>query len=353
MFYYPGLINRYKEYLPVTENTPFISLGEGNTPLVRSTTIGPSIGCEKLFFKLEGCNPTGSFKDRGMVMAVARALEQKKTRIVCASTGNTSASASAYGARYGLKSLVLVPAGEIALGKLLQAMAYGARILAVDGSFDDAFETVRSLVEIMDMELVNSINPYRIEGQKTAAFEIVDTLGEAPDFICIPVGNAGNITSYWDGFKTYYERGKSVNLPKMMGFQAAGAAPIVNGEKVDDPETIASAIRIGNPASWGKALNARDESNGLIDVVTDDQIINAYLRLSREEGIFCEPASAAAVAGFLRLPDLDVDLSDKTVVCILTGNGLKDPDVSEKQATVEIEIVDHDVEAVLKLLQNH
>ena len=345
-----GLIDRYREFLPVTDATPSVSLGEGSTPLVRSQSIGDSLGCRDLYFKLEGCNPTGSFKDRGMVMAIAKALEAGKKRIICASTGNTSAAAAAYGARYQLETIVLVPAGEIALGKLAQAMAYGARILAVNGSFDDALNTVRSIVEIMDIELVNSVNPYRIEGQKTGAFEIVDELGEAPDMLCIPVGNAGNITAYWKGFNEYQALGRSETTPNMMGFQATGAAPIVRGEPVLKPETIATAIRIGNPASWEKAEAARDESGGMIDMVDDNEIVDAYLRLARQEGIFCEPASSASVAGLIKLPELGVDLTGKTVVCILTGNGLKDPGTAEKRALIELEYVEPDIDSIMTLL---
>ncbi len=285
-------------------------------------------------------------------MAVAKALENGKKRIICASTGNTSAAAAAYGARYKLETLVLVPAGEIALGKLAQAMAYGARILAVNGSFDDALNAVRSIVEVMDIELVNSVNPYRIEGQKTGAFEIVDDLGDAPDFLCIPVGNAGNITAYWKGFTEYQAKGRTETTPRMMGFQAAGAAPIVRGEPVLKPDTIATAIRIGNPASWEKAEAARDESDGLIDMVDDDEIVAAYLRLAREEGIFCEPASSASVAGLLKLPELGIDLTGKTVVCILTGNGLKDPGTAEKRALVELEYVEPDIDSVMNALNS-
>ena len=345
-----GIIERYREFLPVTKDTPIVSLGEGSTPLVRSQNIGPSIGCENLYFKLEGCNPTGSFKDRGMALAVAKALEAGRTRIICASTGNTSASAAAYGARYQLDTFVLVPAGEIALGKLAQAMAYGARILAVNGSFDDALRTVRDLIEVMDIELVNSLNPFRIEGQKTGAFEIVEELGDAPDIMCIPVGNAGNITAYWKGYREAQQSGMAETKPRLMGFQAAGAAPIVRGKPVPNPETIATAIRIGNPASWEKAEAARDESGGLIDMVDDHQIIDAYLRVAREEGIFCEPASAASIAGLLKLPELGVDLSGKTIVCILTGNGLKDPGTAESRALVELEYVEPDLESVVNLL---
>ena len=346
----PGVIERYREFLEVTDATPSVSLGEGSTPLVRSRSIGDAVGCKNLYFKLEGCNPTGSFKDRGMVMAIAKALEAGRTRIICASTGNTSASAAAYGARYQLETLVLVPAGEIALGKLAQAMAYGARILAVNGSFDQALSAVRGIVELMDIELVNSVNPYRIQGQKTGAFEIVDELGEARDFLCIRVGNAGNITAYWKGFTEYQSKGRAESTPRMMGFQAAGAAPIVLGEPVARPETIATAIRIGNPASWEQAEAARDESKGMIDMVDDNEIVDAYLRLAREEGIFCEPASAASVAGLLKLPELGVDVSGKTIVCILTGNGLKDPGTAEKRALVELEYVEPDIDSVMNLL---
>ncbi len=286
-----------------------------------------------------------------MVVAVAKALEASRTRIICASTGNTSASAAAYGGRYGLETVVIVPAGEITLGKLAQAMAYGARILAVNGSFDDALTLVRGLVDFLDIEVVNSINPYRIEGQKTAAFEIVDDLDEAPDFLCIPVGNAGNITAYWRGFRECREAGRSGALPRMMGFQAAGAAPIVRDEVVEHPETLATAIRIGNPASWKTAVAARDESGGVIEAVTDDQIIGAYIRLARTEGIFCEPASAASVAGLLRLPGLGIDVAGKTVVCVLTGNGLKDPGTVQERASIEIELVEPDLEQAVGLLE--
>lgn len=348
-----GVIERYKEFLPVTPQTPIISMGEGDTPLVKSQNIGPSVGCDNLYFKLEGSNPTGSFKDRGMVMAIAKALEHKRKSIICASTGNTSASAAAYGSRYKLETLVIVPSGEIALGKLAQAMAYGARILAVNGNFDDALKMVRQLANALDMELVNSLNPYRLEGQKTASFEISDTLGDAPDMLCMPVGNAGNITAYWKGFNQYRIHERITKLPRMMGFQAAGAAPIVQGAPIDDPQTIASAIRIGNPASWEHAENARDESNGIIDKVTDSEIINAYIRLAREEGLFCEPASAASVAGFIKLAkEGQQDVSNQASVCILTGSGLKDPTTVENHALVELEYVEPDIDAIASMLQN-
>ena len=328
-------------------------MGEGDTPLVKSQNIGPSIGCDNLYFKLEGSNPTGSFKDRGMVMAIAKALEHKRKSIICASTGNTSASAAAYGSRYKLETLVIVPSGEIALGKLAQAMAYGARILAVNGNFDDALKMVRQLANALDMELVNSLNPYRLEGQKTASFEISDTLGDAPDMLCMPVGNAGNITAYWKGFNQYRIHERITKLPRMMGFQAAGAAPIVQGAPIEDPQTIASAIRIGNPASWEQAENARDESNGIIDKVTDSEIINAYIRLAREEGLFCEPASAASVAGFIKLAkEGQQDVSNQASVCILTGSGLKDPTTVENHALIELEYVEPDIDAIASMLQN-
>lgn len=345
-----GIIERYSDFLPVTAQTPRITMGEGSTPLVKSENIGPEHGCDGLYFKLEGCNPTGSFKDRGMVFAIAKALEADRRAIICASTGNTSASAAAYGGRYGLRTVVVVPSGEIALGKLAQAMAYGARILAVDGNFDDALRVVRELADGLDLELVNSVNPYRLEGQKTAAFEICDALHDAPHMVCIPVGNAGNITAYWRGFRDYSDRERIGRLPKMMGFQAAGAAPIVDDKQIEDPHTIATAIRIGNPASWDYAVAARDESGGAIDKVTDSQIVNAYIRLAREEGLFCEPASAASVAGFLMMSERGVDFSGKQVVCILTGMGLKDPTTAENHAMVELEYVAPDVDAIAQAL---
>ncbi|MBI4305068.1 MAG: threonine synthase [Chloroflexi bacterium] len=347
-----GIIERYREYLPVTSKTPFVSMGEGSTPLVLSQNIGPELGCRALYFKLEGCNPTGSFKDRGMAMAIAKALENGSKRIICASTGNTSASAAAYGARYGLRCIVLVPAGagDVAVGKLAQAMAYGARVIAVKGSFDAALRLVREASERLDLELVNSVNPNRIEGQKTAAFEIVDDIGDSPDYLCIPVGNAGNITAYWKGFREYWQVARARSLPRMMGFQAEGAAPIVRGHPIETPTTIASAIRIGNPASWKGAVAARDESNGLIEAVSDDEIVNAYLRLARTEGVFCEPASAASVAGLMKLPSLGVPLTGKTVVCVITGNGLKDPSTAERRARVDFEFVEPALDKVEALL---
>ena len=347
-----GVIDRYAGFLPVSSATPPTSMGEGGTPLVKSQNIGPSLGYENLYFKLEGCNPTGSFKDRGMVVAIAKAREAGKQAIICASTGNTSASAAAYGGRYGLRTVVVVPSGEIALGKLAQAMAYGARILAVDGNFDDALRVVREVSEALGFELVNSVNPYRLEGQKTAAFEIADEIGDAPDAICIPVGNAGNITAYWRGFNEYRIEEHTSQLPRMMGFQAAGAAPIVDGAPITEPHTIASAIRIGNPASWKNAVAAEEESGGRINKVTDSEIVGAYIRLAREEGLFCEPASAAAVAGFINLATSGEIPSEQVVVCILTGIGLKDPTTAENHALVELEYVEPDTDEVSKVLNS-
>ena len=292
-----GIIETYKKFLPINSKTPIFSLGEGNTPLVKSRNIVDEIGCKSLLFKLEGCNPTGSFKDRGMVVAVAKAVEKGISSIACASTGNTSASAAAYGAYLGLRTTLIVPKGNVARGKLAQAVAYGAHIAMIDGNFDKALEITRELCKRHPVELVNSLNPNRIEGQKTASFEIVEELGMAPDDLFIPVGNAGNITAYWKGFKEAFESGLSDNLPVMNGYQASGAAPIVDGAIVEEPRTVASAIRIGNPASWELALKARDESNGLIDKVNDDEILSTYRRLASDEGVFCEPASAASLAG--------------------------------------------------------
>ncbi|MBI4308410.1 MAG: threonine synthase, partial [Chloroflexi bacterium] len=322
-----GVLLRYMPYLPVTPQTPLISLGEGDTPLARSQRIEKELGCE-LYFKLEGCNPTGSFKDRGMVVAVAKAMEAGSTAIMCASTGNTSASAAAYGARMGLRTFVVVPRGNIALGKLAQAIVYGARLVPIVGTFDEALGIVRALAEKYPVTLVNSVNPFRIEGQKTAAFEVVDALGDAPDYLFIPVGNAGNITAYWKGFVEYRKAGKTTRLPRMMGFEAEGAAPIVRGEPVKAPRTVASAIRIGNPASWHGALTARDESGGRIEAVSDEEIIAAYRLLARGEGVFGEPASAASVAGLLKLSRQGLDLKGQRIVCVITGSGLKDPDTA-------------------------
>jgi len=323
-----GVLNTYPDLLPVTSATPMITMGEGDTPLVKSNRLGRELGCSELYFKLEGCNPTGSFKDRGMVMAIAKALEEGTKAIMCASTGNTSASAAAFGAYCDIPTFVLIPKGEVAMGKLAQAMIYGAKVIMINGNFDVALGMVREFTERNDVTLVNSVNPHRIEGQKTAAFEIVDRLGGAPDMLFIPVGNAGNITAYWKGFREYQDLGRSQTLPRMMGFQAEGAAPIVRGETVARPQTIASAIRIGNPATWNGAIEARDGSGGVIDAVSDDEILEAYRLLASKEGIFCEPASAASFAGLMKMHRQGMDLQDQRIVCICTGNGLKDPDLA-------------------------
>jgi len=333
-----GVLVRYKDFLPITSKTPLFSLGEGDTPLVRCRELEGEIGCGELYFKLEGCNPTGSFKDRGMVVAVAKALEAGSKAIMCASTGNTSASAAAYAAYCGLAAIIIVPKGKIALGKLAQAIIYGAKIVAIDGNFDQALDIVRNLTEKHPVTLVNSVNPHRIEGQKTAAFEVIDALGEAPDYLFIPVGNAGNITAYWKGFVEYYQVGKVRSRPKMMGFQAEGAAPIVRGYVIEGPETVATAIRIGNPASWQGAVTARDESGGIIDMVSDDEILSAYRLLATKGGVFGEPASAASVAGLLKLSRKGLDFSSKKVVCVITGTGLKDPDTALKSAKPLLEL---------------
>ena len=327
-----GLLFKYKDLLPITPKTPMFSLGEGDTPLVRARSLEKMVGCGELYFKLEGCNPTGSFKDRGMIMAIAKAVEEGSQAVMCASTGNTSASAAAYAASRGLETIIIIPDGKIALGKLAQAIMHGAKIVSIEGNFDQALNMVRELTQKHPVTLVNSINPYRIEGQKTGAFEIVETLGDAPDFVFIPVGNAGNITAYWKGFVEYQRLGKSGKKPRMMGFQAAGAAPIVLGHPVEKPETVATAIRIGNPASWQKAAAARDESGGLIDMVTDDEILAAYHLLAEKAGLFGEPASAAPLAGLLKLSRQGRDFSKSQIVCIVTGNGLKDPDTAVKNA---------------------
>jgi threonine synthase len=325
-----GLIERYAEHLPLTASTPRITLGEGGTPLIESRHIGVDLGLRSLHFKFEGLNPTGSFKDRGMVVAVAKALEAGSRAIICASTGNTSASAAAYGARFGLRTVVVVPAGKIALGKLVQAQVFGATVLIIEGNFDEALRSVRQLADTHPVTLVNSVNPNRIEGQKTAAFEIVDELGDAPDVLAIPVGNAGNITAYWRGFREYREAGRATQLPRMVGGQAAGAAPLVLGAPVANPQTFATAIRIGNPASWASAVAARDQSEGLIDSVTDAEIAAAQRDLAGVEGIFCEPASAASLAVLRKAVRDGAVARGSRVVCVLTGNGLKDlPAVSD------------------------
>ena len=344
-----GIINKYSEFLPVTKNTPIVTLNEGNTPLIYSSFLSGHIGAE-VYLKYEGLNPTGSFKDRGMTLAISKALEEKHVAVMCASTGNTSASAAAYAARAGIRCIVLIPKGAIALGKLAQELIHGAQVIAVDGNFDDALNLVKEITAKQHIQLVNSINPYRIEGQKTGAFEICDQLGNiAPDFHAIPVGNAGNITAYWKGYKEYKEKGKIQTLPKMLGFQAEGAAPIVRKKIIKKPETIATAIRIGNPASWKQAEAARDESKGLIDMVSDDKILDAYKLLASKEGVFVEPASAASVAGILKLNKKGYfkNIKNPKIVCILTGHGLKDPDRAIKSIK-EPKIIPANLQSVLK-----
>ena len=326
---WPGIIEAYREFLPVSAADPVVTLNEGGTPLVAAPRLSERVGAN-VFLKVEGVNPTGSFKDRGMTLAVSMALQGGSQAVVCASTGNTSASAAAYSAKAGLRCVVLIPSGHIALGKLAQALVYGAEVIQIDGNFDRALEIVRELGKSGKLTVVNSVNPYRIEGQKTGAFEIVDQLGDAPDYHFIPVGNAGNITAYWRGYREYLEAGKSSRLPTMMGFQAAGAAPLVSGSPVPNPETVATAIRIGNPASWKGAIDARDSSGGEIGAVTDGEILDAYIIVAREESVFCEPASAASVAGLLKTKVAP----NSTVVCVLTGSGLKDPDTAISRVKV-------------------
>jgi len=345
-----GIIERYAEFLPVSVNTPIVSLNEGNTPLILSEALPKEFNLNlRIYYKFEGLNPTGSFKDRGMTMAVSKAIEEGFKAIVCASTGNTSASAAAYASRSGLKCYVFVPEGNIAKGKLVQAYRYGATVISVKGNFDDALRLVKEVAEKYPIKLVNSINPYRIQGQKTGAFEICDELGDAPEYHLIPVGNAGNITAYWMGYKEYKEKGLSETLPIMCGFQAAGSAPIVLGHVVEKPQTIATAIKIGNPASWKQALAARDESGGLIEAVTDEEIGWAYRFIAERDGVFAEPASAASVAGLIKLAKRNYFKPGSRVVCTLTGSGLKDPDYAmsfeDKMVSVEPKI-----EQVLKVM---
>ncbi|RJQ42890.1 MAG: threonine synthase [Gaiellales bacterium] len=322
-----ALIDRFREFLPVSDATPVISLGEGSTPLIAAPRLGERLGVN-LHLKLEGLNPTGSFKDRGMTMAVSKGLEEGASAVICASTGNTSAAAAAYASRAGIKAIVIIPEGKIAAGKLAQAIAHGASVVAIDGNFDEALGIVRGIVENYPVQLVNSINPFRLEGQKTGAFEVVDSLGEAPDYLAIPVGNAGNITAYWRGFNEYHDAGRSGSLPKMIGFQAAGAAPLVLGHRVEQPETLATAIRIGNPARGDEALAAARDSDGFIDSVTDEEIVAAYKLVAASEGTFCEPASAASIAGVVKKRQQGVIPEGAAVVCVLTGHGLKDPETA-------------------------
>ena len=348
-----GVIERYQEFLPVTEETPIISLNEGNTPLILAESLPRELGFKNLriYFKFEGLNPTGSFKDRGMTLSISKALEAGSKAVMCASTGNTSASAAAFASRCGMKCFVLVPQGNIAKGKLLQAYRYGAKVIMVKGNFDDALHLVKEITQKYPITLVNSINPFRIEGQKTAAFEICDDLGDAPTYHAIPVGNAGNITAYWKGYKEYRAAGRSETLPKMLGFQAEGAAPIVKGHPIEKPETIATAIRIGNPASWQGAVQARDESGGLIDSVTDEEISRSYRFIAEKEGVFAEPASAASVAGVAKLARKNYfkDVQGVQIVCTLTGSGLKDPDYA-LSFDDRPEIVEPRMDAVLEAI---
>ncbi|WP_341776240.1 threonine synthase [Staphylococcus hyicus] len=346
-----GLVQEYRQFLPVSDATPHVSLNEGHTPLIYCDTLSDMLGVE-LYVKYEGANPTGSFKDRGMVMAVTKAKEQGRKIVICASTGNTSASAAAYAARAGLKSIVVIPEGKIALGKLSQAVMYGAEIVSIEGNFDEALEIVKEVAQDGEIELVNSVNPYRIEGQKTAAFEIVEQLdGQAPDILAIPVGNAGNITAYWKGFKEYDAR-EQTGKPQMFGFQAEGASPIVQNKVVKNPETIATAIRIGNPASWAKAVDAIDTSNGLIDAVTDDEILEAYQLMTSKEGIFSEPASNASIAGLIKLHRKGKLKPGQKVVAVLTGNGLKDPDTAINLLENPIQALPNDKDSIIQYIKD-
>lgn len=341
-----GLLKEYQSFLPIGENTPLLSLHEGNTPLIKLEQLSNKYQVEA-YAKVEGINPTGSFKDRGMVMAMAKAIESGSKTVICASTGNTSASAAAFAARAGLRCIVVIPEGKIAQGKLAQAVMYGAEIFSIRGNFDDALRIVRKLGESDEITLVNSVNPYRIEGQKTAAFEVCDVLGKAPDYLFIPVGNAGNITAYWKGFKEYHDQ-RHTGLPKMMGYEASGAAAIVHDRVFEQPETVGTAIRIGNPASWQQAVAARDESNGTIDEITDEQMISAYQWMAAKEGIFAEPASNASVAGlFKALEEGKVEKGSK-VVCVLTGNGLKDPNTAIDYSEVKPRVLPNEEDVVMK-----
>lgn len=347
---YMGLIDRYSDLLPVNEKTPRLTLHEGNTPLIRADKLSEELQLD-LYFKFEGMNPTGSFKDRGMVMAVAKAMEEGSRTIMCASTGNTSAAAAAYAARGGLSCVVLIPNGNIALGKLAQAYAYGAMVLAIDGNFDQALDIVRDITSKHPITLVNSVNPYRLEGQKTAAFEIVDALGNAPDYLAIPVGNAGNISAYWKGFKEYRDAGKAASVPKMIGFQAEGASPLVTGKPFPNPETVATAIRIGNPASWDLAVAAYTDSSGGVWAVTDEEILQAYRTIASTEGVFAEPASAASIAGVMKKRREGYLPAGSQVVCVLTGHGLKDPNIAIKTVAAEPVVIPATEEAVISAIQ--
>jgi len=346
-----GIIHKYREFLPVGEDTPVVTLNEGNTPIIPAKTLSEITGA-KVYLKYEGANPTGSFKDRGMTMAISKALEEGSTSVMCASTGNTSASAAAYAARAGIKCSVLIPEGAIALGKLSQALMHGAKVIAIKGNFDDALELVRKITSSYPVTLVNSLNPYRLQGQKTGAFEVCDQLERVPDFHFIPVGNAGNITAYWMGYKEYKDRGIINSLPKMIGWQAKGAAPIVNKKVIKNPETIATAIRIGNPARWKEAEEAASSSGGFIDAVSDEEILSAYHILAEKEGLFAEPASCASVAGLLKAKRKNLlSLKNSLIVCIITGCGLKDPDRAVKESPkLTVLQKKEDVEKVLDVM---
>jgi len=351
---YKGIIQKYRDFLPVSDKTPIITLNEGNTPLIYAGYLSKLAGSNiDVYLKYEGLNPTGSFKDRGMTLAISKACEEKATAVMCASTGNTSASAAAYAASAGLKCIVLIPSGAIALGKLSQALIHGAKVLAVKGNFDAALDLVKEITRLYPIILVNSLNPFRIEGQKTASFEICDYLGDAPDYQIMPVGNAGNITAYWKGYKEYKSHNLSKKFPKMLGFQAEGAAPIVRNKPIANPETIATAIRIGNPASWKSAVLAREESGGLIDMVSDDEIISAYKLLAEKEGVFAEPASAASIAGLIKLINnqyfkkANSGSARCNIVCILTGHGLKDPERAIKSVKPP-KVIKADLKSIIK-----
>ncbi len=347
-----GIVDQYREFLPVTGSTPSVTLLEGGTPLIRAVNLTAIRALDiELYFKFEGANPTGSFKDRGMAMAIPKAFEEGGRAVICASTGNTSASAAAYAARAGMKAVVLIPEGKIAFGKLAQAIIHGAHVIQINGNFDSALELVKKIVGEYPIKLVNSINPFRLEGQKTAAFEIVDALGSAPAYHALPVGNAGNITAYWKGYNEYRQKGLAHSLPRMLGFQAAGAAPIVLGSPVSHPETIATAIRIGNPASWNGALGAVKESSGRIEAVTDEEILDAYRLVASTEGVFCEPASAASVAGVLKLGREGFFSPGDRVVCTLTGHGLKDPDSVFKSLPASPLKVENDLAAIKETIE--
>ena len=346
-----GVLDRYFDHLPIEKRENIVSLSEGNSPLIRANNLEAEIEDDlEVYLKYEGANPTGSFKDRGMTVAVSKAVEKGEKAVICASTGNTSASAAAFAARSGLEAIVVIPEGKIAFGKLSQAMMHGATVVQIKGNFDEALELVLEISENYPVTLVNSLNPNRIEGQKTASFEISDFLGRAPDYHLLPVGNAGNITAYWKGYKEYYDAGETKRLPKMTGFQAAGASPIVDGEKVDNPETVATAIRIGNPASWEKAENARDESGGMIGKATDEELVDAYKLLAGTEGVFCEPASAASVAGLIQLDGTGYFEQGGLVTCTLTGHGLKDPDIAIESCPEPV-TVGVDVDEVLEVAE--